>query len=217
MSRLPVAPLLNRIAVERGGASREAKWELYKSVFPPREGERVLDVGVSKLDDLPNENFFLRRYPFPNQLTGVGIDDLSGLEERYPGVTFVEADGRDLPFDDLSFDVVHSNAVVEHVGAEPDQARFVAELVRVARAGFVTTPNRWFPIESHSRLPLVHWLPRGPMVHALRRLGHDDWPIWLLSRRQFRRLFPSDVELSLVAQRMAGWPATLVVLFRRPA
>ncbi len=25
---------------------------------------------------------------------------------------------------------------------------------------FVTTPNRWFPIEFHTVLPLVHWLPK---------------------------------------------------------
>ena len=31
----------------------------------------------------------------------------------------------------------------------------------MGRRVFVTTPNRWFPVELHTRLPLVHWLPDG--------------------------------------------------------
>jgi hypothetical protein len=96
-------------------------------------------------------NYFLGRYPYLDQLTAVGLDDLSELELRYPDVTFVRADGRELPFPDRSFDVVHSNAVVEHVGAREEQQRFLAELVRVSRSGFVTTPNRWFPIQTYCR------------------------------------------------------------------
>jgi SAM-dependent methyltransferase len=206
---------LNRLAVHFGLASREAKWKLYCREFPPRAGERVLDVGVSNLDDLPGENFFLEKYPYPDQLTGVGISDLSELRIRYPKVTFIQADGRDLPFENDSFDIVHSNAVIEHVGPKAEQARFAAELTRVAKSGFLTTPNRWFPIESHTRIPLAHWLRRSEFVRLLKLLGHRDWPVWLLSARQFRNLFPSGLELSLTRQRMAGWPATLIVLFRR--
>ena len=207
--------MLDKAATRYGLASRERKWELYRRAFPPSEGERVLDVGVSRFDDLPGENYFLRRYPFPSQLTAVGISDLSGLRSRYPEVELIEADGRDLPFADRAFDVVHSNAVIEHVGPREEQRQFVSELVRVANAGFITTPNRWFPIESHVRLPLLHWLPRPLAVAALRRLGHDEWPVWLLSKRAFRELFPPDVSVTLVTERMGGWPAVLIALFRR--
>ena len=26
---------------------------------------------------------------------------------------------------------------------------------------FITTPNRFYPIEFHTKLPLIHWLPKG--------------------------------------------------------
>ena len=196
-------------------ASRDEKWEIYVRCFPPRPGEQVLDVGVSSLDDLPGENYFLRRYPYPHQLTAVGIDDLSGLAARYPHVTFVRADGRALPFPDAQFDVVHSNAVVEHVGDEAEQARFVGELVRVAKAGFVTTPNRWFPIETHCGLPFLHWLPRR-LAHALATwLKQPDLGWWLLGASSFGRLFPQDVERATHRTSVLKWPLTLIVVFRR--
>lgn len=205
---------LRDLALRQGIASREEKWRLYERTFPPRKGERVLDVGASSKDDLPGENYFLARYPYPEQVTSVGIEELEELAGRYPGVTFVQADGRELPFGEDEFDVVHSNAVVEHVGPLPDQRRFVGELVRVGRSGFVTTPNRWFPIEAHSHLPFVHWLPRGALDASMRRLGHETWPVWLLSRDSFTGLFPDGSKPELLAQRMAGWPATLVAIFR---
>ncbi len=75
----------------------------------------------------------------------------------------MRADGRDLPFGDAEFDVGFSNAVVEHVaGGREGQRQFVHELCRVAQRVFVTTPNRRFPLEVHTLLPFVHWLPPGP-------------------------------------------------------
>ena len=206
-----------RAAVQIQTRSRTRKWELYEASFPPRPGERVLDVGVSSYDDLPNENYFLRRYPYPSQLTAVGIQDLTELRERFPEVTFVTADGRSLPFSDLAFDVVHSNAVVEHVGTREDQERFVSELVRVGRAGFVTTPNRWFPIETHCKLPFVHWLPRRASLWLLARLGKKKVNWLLLSARGFRSLFPPTVRRTSMSTKVLRWPVTLVLVYRRSA
>jgi hypothetical protein len=194
--------------------SRREKWELFASAFPPRIGETVLDVGASSLDDLPSENYFLHLYPYPAQLTAVGLDDLDGLMRRMPAVTFLRADGRNLPFPDRSFDVVHSNAVIEHVGPRDEQAAFVRELTRVGRAGVVTTPNRWFPIETHCRLPLVHWLPQR-LVHWLgAQLGIADLRWWLLGARDLKRLFPESTAVEIKKTRAFGWPMTIVVVFR---
>jgi hypothetical protein len=204
-----------RLAIWAQRGSRDTKWLLYERAFPPRRGESVLDVGVSALDDLPGENYFLRSYPYPDQVTAVGIDDLNDLARRYPSVTFIQADGRALPFEDGAFDVVHCNAVIEHVGAEEDQRLLVAELVRVAHGGLVTTPNRWFPIETHCRLPFLHWLPR-PLVFRLSRLLREPglhW--WLLGRGGMRRMFPSTVELELERTKVFGWPLTIVAIFSR--
>ena len=93
----------------------------------------------------------------------------------FPAVTAVQADGRELPFADGAFDLGFSNAVVEHVaGRRDEQRRFVHELCRVSRRVFVTTPNRFFPLEVHTLVPFAHWLPRGPRDRVLRARGFDD-------------------------------------------
>jgi SAM-dependent methyltransferase len=103
---------------------------------------------------------------------------------------------RALPFADGEFDVVFSNAVIEHVGGPERQRQMVSEALRVGRRVFITTPNRRFPVEVHTRLPLVHWLPAGA-AHAVYGAAHKDFAkeIHLLSRRGLRSLFPGSVRI----------------------
>ena len=110
-----------------------------------------------------------------------------------------------MPFPDGAFDVVHSNAVIEHVGGATRQRLMVSEALRVARRAFVTTPNRRFPIEVHTRLPLVHWLPDGLADRAYDAAGKPfAKELELLSKHELEALFPGRVRvinlgLSLVA------------------
>jgi SAM-dependent methyltransferase len=69
----------------------------------------------------------------------VGVDPSTGLLDRarslaadMPRVSFREADGRALPFEDETFDVVVTHTVVSHV---PEPERLVAEVARVLRRG----------------------------------------------------------------------------------
>ncbi len=114
---------------------------------------------------------------------------------------FMVADGRDMPLGDDEFDLVVANAVIEHVGDAADQARFVAEHVRVARDWVITTPNKWFPVESHTSTVLRHWSPSW-------RARRDEFTR-LLSLREFRALLPAGA-------RVVGrpWSATFMAYSR---
>lgn len=126
------------------------------------ERDTIVDVGATSDRSYDHSNYLEAWHPWKSPITAVGIDDAGFLETLYPGVKYERADGRKLPFKDDSFDWAHSSAVLEHVGGAAQQAQFLRELWRVSRKGiFVTTPNRWFPVEFHTTLPLIHWLPPG--------------------------------------------------------
>src|SRR5260370_7226208 len=132
------------------------------SLAPAAEDD-ILDVGVTDDRRHDHSNHLEAWYPHKSRLTAAGLENAAFLEDLYPGVRFVQADALNLPFSDSSFDYVHSSAVIEHVGSHRNQTQFLRELWRVARRGiFVTTPNRWFPIEVHTVLPLFHYLPPPP-------------------------------------------------------
>ena len=152
---------------------RRRMFEAFMAEFEPSGSETVLDIGVTSDQTYIHSNYFEAYYPFKNRITAAGIDDASFLQTLYPGVRFVFANALHLPFSTGTFDLVHSSAVLEHVGSWENQVRMIVECLRVSRRGiFLTTPNRWFPIEFHTQLPLLHWLPTRVYRAIYQTLGY---------------------------------------------
>ncbi|MYB94284.1 methyltransferase domain-containing protein [Candidatus Poribacteria bacterium] len=79
----------------------------------------------------------------PKARSDVLCDKFIGDDEQRGGAIItdrpiVEADGELLPFADRAFDYVICSHVLEHV---KDPKRFIAELTRVARRGYIETPS----------------------------------------------------------------------------
>ena len=186
--------------------SRRRKFALFMETMAPTAETSVLDIGV---DDFafgePGSagnrgcgtlNFFEELYPWPERITAVGLHEGVRFRERYPSVRYVQGNALELPFADGEFDIVFSNAVIEHVGRREQQRRFVEESLRVARRAFITTPNRWFPVEVHTLLPLVHWFPDS-VSHRAYDLTRKSWAKQncLLGPGALRGLFPPEARI----------------------
>jgi Methyltransferase domain len=190
---------LVRLAGHVSLRSRRSKFRLFMETFEPDQSTTIVDVGVADSGfgegggSASTYNFLEAMYPWPRRITAVGLVDLPNFQQAFPDVAWVRADGRDLPFEDGAFDIAFSNAVVEHVGGEDEQRAFIAELCRVARGVFVATPNRWFPVDVHTLMPVVHWLPDGARNSILHRLGKEE--IRPLGPGRFRALFPIPVRI----------------------
>ncbi len=189
--------MVRRVASQVSMRSRRRKLELFRELLRPGPDTTVVDVGVT---DAPfgagsTDNFFEALYPWPERITAVGNTELERFRAAFPGVSAVVADGRSLPFDDGAFDIGFSNAVVEHVaGGRDGQRQFIHELCRVSKRVFVTTPNRFFPLEVHTLLPFAHWLPDGARARAVGWRGFDD-VLDPLGPRELASLFPYTVRV----------------------
>jgi SAM-dependent methyltransferase len=96
------------------------------------------------------------------EMTRVKVDELRLGKVREVAL-FENADTRTLPYATGSFDLVVACGVIEHLPERFRRAQ-VDEYYRVLAPGghiaVLDTPNRAFPIETHSiGLPLVQWLP----------------------------------------------------------
>ncbi len=192
--------------------SRRRKFALFMETMAPTAQTTVLDVGADdsafgEHESCGTLNFFEQLYPWPGQITALGLNEGARFRKSFPSAHYVRGDALEMPFADGEFDIVFSNAVIEHVGGREQQRRFVEESLRVARRAFVTTPNRWFPVEVHTRLPLVHWLP-DRFAHRAYDLARKPWAKdnCLLGPGTLRELFPPEARilnlgLTLVAVR----------------
>lgn len=83
------------------------------------------------------------------------------------------ADGTRLPYDDGVFDLTAAISVIEHVLPPSNRKNLVEEMVRCTSSGgyvFFQIPNGRFPLEIHTGLPLIHWIPGGKELAI--RMGH---------------------------------------------
>jgi SAM-dependent methyltransferase len=197
--------MLSRVASRVSLRSRERKLRLFHELLRPGPETTVVDVGVTDatFGAGSTDNFFEALYPWPERITAVSDVPLPHFARAFPQVERVVADGTDLPFEDDAFDIAFSNAVIEHVGGREEQRRFVEELCRVAARVFVSTPNRWFPLETHTLVPLVHWLPRAATDRAMQALRRENWTrIELLGKRDLLGLFPPQANARVVESRI---------------
>jgi SAM-dependent methyltransferase len=198
----------SRVAVAISRRSRRRKLELFVRTVQPAADSTILDVGVE--DGAPGDgsvfataNFIEQGWP-AGHLTAVGLHEGRAFSEAYPHVPYVQADGRHLPFGDATFDAVLCNAVIEHVGDLASQRALVDECCRVGKIVILTTPDRRFPIEQHTYLPLIHWLPERLYRPLLRRVAADRvGDIRLLTPRQLARMFPSDRDVAVLQRGMS--------------
>ncbi|MFL5679363.1 MAG: class I SAM-dependent methyltransferase [Chloroflexota bacterium] len=198
--------------------SRQRRYRRFIDEMRPREGDTILDVGVTD-SAWRSGNFLEATYPAPERITAVGLGPLSEFRRLFPTVTTVTADGRDLPFRDEEFTLGFSNAVIEHVGSREEQRRFAHELVRTCRRAFIATPNRWFPIDPHTLLPFVHWLPRALRDRVLRSTGNGRWAgeaeLNPLGAGDLASLFPPRTRVRIVRQRVLGLTTVLIAIAER--
>ena len=189
----------------------------------------ILDVGGTRKYWVIVPEEFWHRYPVSILIANMGASQGSRTAQRRDAAgpfSYACADACDLPYPDKSFDILHSNSVIEHVGGWDRQVAFSREADRVGAGYFVQTPNYWFPWEPHFGMPGFQFLPT-PLQVALIMSRQRGWQqrtptvdgamrslesCRLLDQRRFRALFP-DAEL--VRERLLGLTKSLIAV-RRP-
>ncbi|MBI2956236.1 MAG: methyltransferase domain-containing protein [Acidobacteria bacterium] len=191
--------------------SREKKYRLFEQFLHPAPDAQILNIGASG-QTIGLAEQFESFYAHAERIVGGGLShrDVVDYARSFPNVHAVVFDGCALPFADQSFDIVYSNAVLEHLPGWEAQQRFAEEVQRVGRAWFITTPNLWFPVEPHYHLPFVQFLPLPWQNRLVRALGKKPYPtLRLLSAREMRRLFPGS---RIIGCRVTFYAETLVAL-----
>ena len=61
----------------------------------------------------------------------------------------------------IKSDLAISNATIEHVGNLDNQILMCENIIKLSKKHFVICmPNRFHPIDFHTKIPFIHWLPK---------------------------------------------------------
>jgi hypothetical protein len=207
--------------------ARRRMFELWRSRAGDVAGKSVLDVGATPDAERLDSNCMLPWFVDAGlSLTLYSPEEISHLQASFPGARILPpaTTGSPIPAPAASHDWVSSSAVIEHVGSARSQEAFLRECARVARVGlFLTCPNRWHWLEFHTKLPLVHWLPRTWHRAILRTLGLGPWAreshLRLIGKGELARLagraLGNEWASDVCSIRALGMPSNLVLIATR--
>lgn len=191
--------------------AREKRAETFRKTFYFDSQTKILDLGS---EDGSNIASILNGANVTPQNVFIADIEASKLEighKKYGFSIILLDEFGSLPYPDQFFDLVYCSSVIEHVTipkeqvwnseiafkeiSEQHQKAFAAEIIRVGKQYFVQTPSKNFPVESHSWLPLINFLPRRALISLL-RLTNAFWikqttpDYYLLDRKRMAKLFP---------------------------
>ena len=184
----------------------------------------VLDVGSTKDNLNKSSNYFARRLSDTASVTLFSdqpIDPQRDIDFSVAGV--LVGDATRIGPEVGNYDLVLSSATIEHVGSVDNQRRMIASCIRAAkRYVVITTPNRWHPLEFHTQIPLLHWLPRRLHRRLLRLVDFhffaDENNLNLLDRHQLQTMITVNDQRERVKScrletiRLCGFVSNLVFI-----
>ena len=117
-------------------------------------------------------------------------------------------------------DLVISSATIEHVGDFQSQVSKVKNMISLSKKYIViSTPNRFYPIEFHTKLPFLHWLPENIFRKALLFLNMkyfaDEKNLNLLSKGDLKKIlniFSDKIEYNIYNISFLGFISNFLVI-----
>ncbi len=147
----------------------------------PIKNKKILDIGCGSGEIV---SYFSNR----NQAYACDVNNqLSDCIDKK--IHFSKITSTLLPYENNFFDVVISNHVIEHVNNQLNHLKEISRVLKPSGICFFSTPNRFFPIEPHYKIPLLHYLPDTAFIYLLKKFGlyHED--LKLLSHTRMKKLF----------------------------
>lgn len=166
-------PLLDGIFLRFLKHNREKIHNIFLKKTNYNNKKSLLDVGTSA-DKNESHNVILQKTKNNKNIYCLSNQKLDiAFLNKYPQIKkSIVGDGRNIKLKSHIFDIVYSSATLEHVGNFKDQIKFIKECLRVSKNFvFITTPNRYYPIDFHTKIPLIHWLPKKIHRKVLNMVG----------------------------------------------
>lgn len=188
---------------------RRKRGKIFTQYLSPKEGDSILDLGGG------TGAYISQLIPFKKNVYIADISENKLKESAEKGFrTIVLNENGTIPCEDGYFDIIFCSSVIEHATVDKKdiltiqtnkefrqlalkrQKRFADEIRRAGKSYFVQTPYKYFPLESHSRLPFILvLLPRKLQIKII-KFFRKFWfarttPDWnLLTVKDMKFLFP---------------------------
>ena len=140
------------------------RYEMIKLINKNLKGEvffDALDIGTTDDMDYESSNYLIKNLEEIKVFKSIS-------DQKINSIFFLKSLNKSI-LDNFSADEIHqykadiviSNATIEHVGNYKNQLKMISNIIDLTKKKFIiTTPNRFHPFDFHTKIPLIHWLPK---------------------------------------------------------
>jgi len=181
--------------------------------------ESVLDVGTTSDNSLESSNFLIKQFEFVK--IKKSISDQKILNDNYFDITFNGSITENLNdnFESLKSDLLICSATIEHLGNLSDIKKGLDNIVNLSNKYFIiTTPNRYHPIEFHTKIPFIHFLPKKLYRKLLMFFGDKFFSkeenLNLLSKKDLKNLMSDykNISYSIYKVKLFGFTSNFIII-----
>jgi len=204
---------ITQIVRRYSDSARSKRALVFRQQFDLGPKIKILDIGS---ENGSNINMVLKGSsvtPSNVYIADIKLNAIEQGRDRFGYNPILIPESGKLPFPDSFFDIVYCSSVIEHATGDKskiweissgktfknqaikNQTAFANEIIRLGKRFFVQTPYKYFPIESHSWMPLTSYLPRFILIKLLKitnlfwiKRAFPDWN--LLNKDELSSMFP---------------------------
>jgi len=180
----------------------------------------LLDIGTTNDSKLSSSNFFCRMFDKIPKHKSISNQKINNSRFERCLKKSITSNFSKKEINILKSDLVISSAVIEHVGNFKNQTNKVRNMIQLSKKYvIITTPNRFFPVEVHTKLPLIHWLPKKMFRKILLSLRMDYFAceknLNLLDISELKKIldtFSREISYKIYNIRFLGFVSNFLVI-----
>ena len=199
---------------------RKKFFDFMKSIINFDECNSYLDIGTTQDERHKSSNYLNKKFDFIKIHRSISDQKISN--KRFSNVLqkSITSSFSSEEIVDFKSDFVISNATIEHVGSLKNQKKMVENMIKLTnKVMIIQTINRFFPVDTHTKLPLLHMLPKAIHRKIIKFLGYDYYSLEehlnMLSVNEMENIlknFKQFIKFKIYKIRTLGFVSNILVI-----
>ena len=156
----------------------------------------VLDIGTTNDTKNKSSNFIVKNLKNIKNFNSISDQLITSSFFKKSLQKSITENFSEYEIENFKSDLVISNATIEHVGNYDNQKTMFDNMIKLSKKMIIiATPYRYHPLEFHTKIPLIHWLPKNIHRKILKNIGltffSKEENLNLLSKSDFNNFVES--------------------------
>ena len=122
----------------------------------------ILDIGTTSDEQNISSNLIVKSLNNVNEFNSISDQKITSSFFKKTLQKSITENFSEEEIKKFGSDLVVSSATIEHVGNYNNQKMMLSNMIKLSKNMIIiTTPNRFHPVDFHTKIPFIHWLPKN--------------------------------------------------------